>query len=82
MNDRTLTRVGVAGRHPRRVLLRGAAPRRRPALAGFGAWLAGAGMVILSFMLAAFALIAWGIHHRRATPAAHESAVHKESVKP
>jgi mercuric ion transport protein len=54
MNDRTLTRVGVAG----------------------------AGMVILPFMLAAFGLIAWGIHHRRATAAAHESKFHKESVKP
>ncbi|MEH2595014.1 mercuric ion transport protein [Bradyrhizobium sp. AZCC 1577] len=82
MNDHTLTRVGVAG-----AILAGiccAAPLLVVGLplAGFGAWLAGAGLVIIPLMLAAIALIAWGIHHRRATAAARKSKVHEESVKP
>ena len=73
MNDRTLTRLGAAG-----AILAGfccAVPLLVVGLplAGFGAWLADAGLVILPFILAAFALIACGIHHRRATAAAHES---------
>jgi mercuric ion transport protein len=82
MNDRTLTRVGVAG--PILVAICCAAPLLVIGLplAAFGASLAGAGLAMLPLILAAFALIAWGIHHRRATAAARESKVHKEGVKP
>jgi mercuric ion transport protein len=82
MNDRTLTRVGVAGAILAAICC--AAPLLVVGLplASFGAWLAGAGLVMLPLILAAFALIAWGIHHRRATAAARESKVYKEGVKP
>jgi mercuric ion transport protein len=82
MNDRTLTRVGVAGAILAPICC--AAPLLVVGLplAGFGAWPSGAGLTMLPLILAAFALIAWGIHHRRATAAARESKVHKEGVKP
>lgn len=51
-------------------------------LAGLGAWLAGAGLLILPLIVAALGLVAWGIHHRRTTAAACETKVHKEGVKP
>ena len=81
MNDRTLTRVGVAGAILAAICC--AAPLLVVGLplAGFGAWLAGAGLVMLPLILAAFALIAWGVHHRRATAAARETKVHQEGVK-
>jgi len=82
MDDRALIGFGTAGAILAAICC--AAPLLVVGLplAGLGAWLAGAGLVMLPLMLAALALIAWGIHHRRATAAARESRVHKEGVKP
>jgi len=82
MNDRALIRVGAAGAILAAIccavpLLLVGLP-----LASVGAWLAGAGLVMLPLILAALGLVAWGVHHRRATAAARETKIHKEGVKP
>jgi mercuric ion transport protein len=51
-------------------------------LAGLGAWLAGAGLVVLPLMVACFALVAWAIHRRRAKADCGETKIHKEGMKP
>jgi len=51
-------------------------------LAGLGAWLAGAGLVVLPLVIACFGLVAWGIHRRRARADCAETKIHKEGVKP
>jgi mercuric ion transport protein len=51
-------------------------------LAGLGAWLAGAGLVMLPLMVAGFALVAWGLHHRRERATNCETKVRKEGMKP
>jgi mercuric ion transport protein len=51
-------------------------------LAGFAAWMAGAGLVVLPLMVAGLGLLAWALHHRRAKKAGCETKTHKEGVKP
>ena len=82
MNDRALIGAGTAGAVLAMIccavpLLAGVLP-----LAGLGAWLAGAGLVVLPLMIACFGLVAWAIHHRRARPACSETKIHNEGVKP
>jgi mercuric ion transport protein len=66
VNDRALIGAGTAGAVLAAIccaapLLAGILP-----LAGLGAWLAGAGLVVLPLMGACFGLVAWAIHRRRA----------------
>ncbi len=82
MNDRALICAGTAGAVLASIccaapLLAGVLP-----LAGVGAWLAGAGVVVLPLMVACFGLVAWAIHRRRATAASSETNIQNESVKP
>ncbi|TYK92514.1 mercury transport protein, partial [Streptococcus pyogenes] len=51
-------------------------------LAGLGAWVAGAGPVVLPLVIACFGLVAWGLHRRRARADCGETKIHKEGVKP
>ena len=87
MNDRALIRAGTAGAVLAAICC--ATPRQQRAqllalqpLAGLGAWLAGAGLVLLPLMVACFGLVAWVIHHRRARAECGETKIHKEGVKP
>lgn len=82
MNDRDLIGAGTAGAVLAVIccaapLLAGVLP-----LAGLGAWLAGAGLVMLPLVTACFGLVAWAIHRRRARPACSETKIHNEGVKP
>ncbi len=82
MDDRALIRAGTAGTVLAAIccaapLLIGVLP-----LAGLGAWLAGAGLVVLPLMVACFALVAWAIHRRRAKADCGETKIHKEGMKP
>ena len=52
-------------------------------LAAFGAWMAHAGLMVISLIvLAGLALVAWNLHHRRAKSTGCEAQIHKEGVKP
>jgi len=82
VNDRALIRAGTAGAVLAAIccatpFLAGVLP-----LAGLGAWLAGAGLVVLPLVIAFFGLVAWGIHRRRAKAGCGEPKIHKEGVKP
>ncbi|MFG1423124.1 mercury transport protein [Roseixanthobacter liquoris] len=82
MSDRALVRAGMVGAILAAICC--AAPFLAVGLplAGLGAWLAGAGLVVLPLMVAGLGLAAWGIHHRRARVAGCEMKIHKEGVKP
>lgn len=82
MNDRALIRARTVGAVLAVIccaapLLAGVLP-----LAGLGAWLAGAGLVVLPLVVACFGLVAWSIHRRRARADCGETKIHKEGVKP
>ncbi len=82
MNDRALIGAGTVGAVLAAIccaapLLTGVLP-----LAGLGAWLAGAGLVVLPLVVACFGLVAWAIHRRRAKADCGETKVHKEGVRP
>lgn len=80
MNDCALIRVGTAGAVLAAIccatpLIAGVLP-----LAGLGAWLAGAGLVVLPLVIACFGLIAWAIRRRRARPDCGETKIHKRKA--
>lgn len=82
MNDRARIRAGTAGAVLAAIccatpFLAGVLP-----LAGLGAWLAGAGLVVLPLAIACLGLVAWAIHHRRAKADCGDTKTHKEGVKP
>jgi mercuric ion transport protein len=82
VNDRALISAGTAGAILAAIccatpLIAGVLP-----LAGLGAWLAGAGLVVLPLVIACFGLVAWAIHRRRARPACSGTKIHKGGVKP
>jgi len=82
VNDRALIGAGTVGDGLAVIccaapLLAGVLP-----LAGLGAWLAGAGLVVLPLVIACFGLAAWAIHRRRARPDCGETKIHNEGVKP
>lgn len=82
MNDRALIGAGTAGAVLAAIccatpFLTGVLP-----LTGLGAWLAGAGLVVLPLVIACFGLLAWAIHRRRARAECGETKIHKEGVKP
>ena len=82
MNDRALIGAGTAGAVLAAIccatpFLAGVLP-----LAGLGAWLAGAGLVVLLLVIACFGLVAWAIHRRRAKADCRDTKIHNEGVKP
>ncbi|MDA8232192.1 MAG: mercury transport protein [Magnetospirillum sp.] len=82
MNDRALVHAGAVG-----VVLAAiccAAPLLAVGLplASLGAWLAGAGLVVLPVIVMGVGVVAWSIHHRRAKAAGCETKTHKEGAKP
>ncbi|ESW63322.1 mercury transport protein [Mesorhizobium sp. C280B] len=81
MSDRALVRAGVVGAILAAICC--AAPLLAVGLplAGLGAWLAGAGLVVLPLIGASLGLVAWGVHYRRAQAAGCEKKIHKESMK-
>jgi mercuric ion transport protein len=81
VNDRALIRAGTAGAVLAAIcgtpsLLAGVLP-----LVGLGAWLAGAGLVVLPLVIACFDLVTWGIHRRRAKADCGKTKI-KKGVKP
>ena len=82
MRDRVLVRAGMVGAILAATCC--AAPLLAVSLplAGLGAWLAGAGLVVLPLMVVALGLVAGGVHHRRATSARWETKIYKEGMKP
>lgn len=82
MSDQAAIRVGMVGGVLAAICC--AAPLLAVGLplAGFGAWLTGAGLVALPLMVAGFALVAWGVRHRRAKATGCETTIHKVGVKP
>ena len=79
MNDRALIRAGALGAVL--VAICCAAPLLAVGLplAGPGAWLAGAGLVVLPLMVAGLGLVAWGVHHRRARAAVSETKITRKA---
>ena len=65
MSDRALIRAGMAGAVLAVICCAAPLLAVSLSLAGLGAWLAGAGLVVLPLIVAGLALIAWAIHHRR-----------------
>ena len=53
-----------------------------PPLAGFGAWLAGTGLVMLPLMIADPGVVAWNIHHRQTKTVGSGTKNHKEGARP
>ncbi len=82
MNDRALIHVGAAGAILAAICCTAPLLVVGLPLAGIGAWLAGAGLVIFPLILAALGLIAWGVHRRGAKTAGRETKIHNEGVKP
>jgi mercuric ion transport protein len=82
VNDRALIGAGTAGAILAAIccatpLIAGVLP-----LAGLGAWLEGAGLVVLPLVITCFGLIAWGIYRRRARADCGETKIRNEGVKP
>ena len=82
MTDRAAIRAGTVGAILAAICCAGPLLALALPLAGLGAWLAGAGLVVLSMMIAGLGLAAWGVHRRRAKAAGFETKFHREVVKP
>jgi mercuric ion transport protein len=82
LNDRAFIATGVAGAILTATCC--AAPLLAAALplAGFAAWMAGAGLVALPLVVAALGLLAWPLRHRQAKAAGCATKTHKEGVTP
>jgi mercuric ion transport protein len=81
MNDRAVIRAGTVGAVLAVICC--AAPLLAVGLplAGLGAWLAGAGRVLLPLVVVGIGLIAWSLHHRLAKAEGYESKIHREGGK-
>ncbi|MGH6881246.1 MAG: hypothetical protein ACREFM_10030 [Hypericibacter sp.] len=82
MPERAFVRVGAAGAIVAVICCAAPLLAIGLPLAGLGAWLTGAGLVVLPLMVAGLGLVAWGVHRRRAKTAVCETKNHKEGVKP
>ena len=69
MTDRSMLRAGAVGAVLAAICC--AAPLLAVGLplAGLGAWLAGAGLVVLPLVVAGLGLLVWALRHRRAKTA-------------
>ena len=79
MNDHALIRAGTAGAVLAAICCATPLIAEVLPLAGLGAWLAGAGMVVLPLAIACFGLIAWGMHRHRAKADCGETKIKKEA---
>ena len=77
MSDRALIRAGLAGAVLAAICCAAPLIAVGLPLAGLGAWLAGASLVMLPLTVVGLVLVAWAIHHRRATAAGYETKIHK-----
>ena len=79
MNDRALNCSGTVGAVLAAICC--AAPLLVAGLpfTGLGAWLAGAGLVVLPLMLVGVGLVACGLHHRQAKAAVCEMKIHRKA---
>lgn len=82
LSDRAFIATGVVGAILAAICC--AAPLLAAALplAGFAAWMAGAGLVVVPLVVAGLGLLARALRHRRAKAAGCETKTHKEGVKP
>jgi mercuric ion transport protein len=79
MTDRALIQAGTAGIVLAAICCAAPLIAISLPLAGFGAWLAGTGLVVLPPMAAG--LVVWGLHLRRAKATGCETRIHREGVK-
>lgn len=82
MTDPALVRAGTIGAVLAAICCAAPLVALSLPLAGVGAGLAGAGLVVLPLMVVGLGLLAWGLHHRRARAAACKTNIHKEGMKP
>ena len=82
MSDRAFIATGLAGAILAAICC--AAPLLAAAfpLAGFAAWMAGTGLVVLPLVVAGLGLLAWALRHRRTRATGCETKTLKEGVKP
>lgn len=82
MTDRAVIRAGAVGAVLAAICCAAPLLAIGLPLAGLGAWLTGAGAVVLPLVVAGFGFVAWGLHHRRARATAYETTIQNEGVKP
>jgi mercuric ion transport protein len=83
LSDRALIATGLAGSILAAICC--AAPLLAAVLplAGFGAWMAGAGLAAIPLIvIAGLVLVAWRHHHRPAKPTGCEPKTYKEDARP
>ncbi len=82
MRDRAFIAAGVAGAILAAICCAAPLLAAGLSLAGLGAWLAGAGLVVLPFTIAGLGLVAWIIHRRHARAACRKMTIHSERTTP
>ena len=82
MSDRALIRAGTVGAIFAAICCAAPLLAVTLPLAGFGAWLTGSGLVVLSLIAAGLGLVACGIHHRRAKVVCSNTKILNEGLKP
>lgn len=82
LSDRAFIATGVAGAILAAICCAGPLLAAALPLAGFAAWMAGAGVVVFPLIVAGLGLVAWALLHRRAKAAGCETKTPKEGVKP
>ena len=82
MADRALIGAGTAGAILAAICCVGPLLAAALPVAGFAAWISGAGVMVLPLVVAGLGLLAWALHHRRAKAAGCETKTHNEGVKP
>jgi len=82
MRDRALIHAGTAGAILAAICCAAPLLSVGTPLAGLGAWLTDAGLMVLPLIIAGLGLVAWGVHHRRAKVACSNTKIQNESVKP
>lgn len=79
MNDRTMIRAGALGAILAVICCTAPLLAVGLPLAGLGAWLAGAALVVLPLMVAGLGLVAWGVHHGRAKAAGSATKITRKA---
>lgn len=82
MSNRAFIATGVAGAILAAICCAGPLLAAALPLAGFAAWMTGAGLMVLPLMVVGLCLLLWALHHRRAKEVGCETKTHKEGVKP
>ncbi|MGT2467844.1 mercury transport protein (plasmid) [Mesorhizobium atlanticum] len=82
MSDPALIRAGMVGVILAAICWTASLLAVGLSLAGLGALLAGAGLVVLLTVVAGLGLVAWSVDHRRSKAAGCETEIYKEGAKP